>query len=76
MTIYETTIAKIQDLPEELVQEVSDFIEFLQIKRDADLRQFWSLLKESLKIAESDFSDYLSGLEDYEERLARGEIKW
>jgi len=26
--------------------------------------------------AQSDFSDYLSNLEDYEERLARGEIKW
>ncbi len=27
-------------------------------------------------IAESDFSDYLSNLTDYEERLARGEIQW
>jgi hypothetical protein len=28
------------------------------------------------EIGESDFSDYLSNLEDYENRLARGEIQW
>lgn len=27
-------------------------------------------------ITESDFGDYLHRLEDYETRLARGEIKW
>lgn len=27
-------------------------------------------------IAESDFSEYLVNLEDYENRLARGEISW
>ncbi|MDB9308712.1 hypothetical protein PN471_08675 [Aphanizomenon sp. CS-733/32] len=31
---------------------------------------------ESLEIAQSDFNDYLSNLEDYEDRLAKGEIKW
>jgi hypothetical protein len=25
---------------------------------------------------ESDFNDYLANLEDYEDRLAKGEIKW
>jgi hypothetical protein len=30
----------------------------------------------AIEIAESDFSDYLSNLEEYENRLARGEIKW
>jgi hypothetical protein len=29
----------------------------------------------TLEAAESDFADYLSNLEDYEKRLARGEIK-
>jgi hypothetical protein len=29
-----------------------------------------------VEIVESDFSDYLSNLEDYEERLVRGEIQW
>ncbi|MBO1049850.1 MAG: hypothetical protein HEQ10_20055 [Dolichospermum sp. DEX182a] len=33
-------------------------------------------VEESLAIAESDFNDYLPNLEDYEDRLAKGEIKW
>ena len=32
--------------------------------------------KEVLETTESDSSDYLSNLRDYEDRLARGEIKW
>ena len=32
--------------------------------------------KEALKIAELGFGDYLTDLENYENRLARGEIKW
>jgi hypothetical protein len=31
---------------------------------------------EAMELAESDFSDYLPNLEDYEERLARGEIRF
>ena len=61
MTIYETTIAKIRELPESLVHEVSDFVDLLQITLDA---------------AESDSGDYSLNLEDYEDRLARGEINW
>ena len=66
MTVHDETIAKIRQLPESLVQEVSDFVEFLLMKHNRELQE----------IAESDFSDYLSNLEDYEERLARGEIQW
>ncbi len=66
MEVHEQTIAKIRQLPEPLVQEVNDFVEFLLMKYN----------KELLEIAESDVSDYLTGLEEYEERLARGEIQW
>ena len=59
MTVYETTIAKIRELPEPLVEEVNDFIDLLQIKQDDVRYQLWTLFKE-----------------DYEDRLARGEIKW
>jgi len=76
MSIYESTIAKIRDLPEPLIKEVNDFIDLLQIKDNDTYYQLWILFKEALDIAESDFSYYLSNLEDYEERLARGEIKW
>ncbi len=76
MTVYESTAAKIRELPEPLIQEVSDFIDFLQMKRDSTRWQLWMLFAEALEIAESDFVDYLSNLEEYENRLARGEIKW
>ena len=66
MTVHDQTIAKIRQLPESLVQEVNDFVEFLLMKHNRELQE----------IAESDFSDYLTNLEDYEERLARGEIQW
>jgi hypothetical protein len=47
-----------------------------KMKSDSTRWQLWILFAEALEIAESDFTDYLSNLEDYENRLARGEIKW
>jgi len=75
MTIYEATIAKIRELPESLIEEVNDFVDLLQIKRDDTRYQLWVLFREMLGTTESDFGDYLSNLENYENRLARGEIK-
>jgi len=66
MTVHDETIAKIRQLPESLVQEVNDFVEFLLMKHNRELEE----------MVESDFGDYLTNLEDYEERLARGEIQW
>ncbi len=60
---YNEIVVKLRKLPKPLVHEVNDFVDFLLARHDAML-------------AESDFSDYLPNLEDYEERLARGEIKW
>ncbi len=34
------------------------------------------LTRSEMSLGESNFSDYLVNLEDYEERLARGEIQW
>lgn len=76
MTVYDTTMVKIRQLPESLVQEVSDFVDFLLMRKDSTRWQLWIQFAEALEIAESDFSDYLVNLQDYEERLARGEIKW
>lgn len=76
MTVYDETTAKIRQLPESVVQEVNDFIDFLQMKKDSDRSSLSMHFTENIEIAESDFSDYLSNLEDYEERLARGEIQW
>ena len=41
MTAYEETIAKIHRLPESLLQEVNDFVDFLQMKQNAT---HWELL--------------------------------
>ena len=76
MTVYDVTIAKIQQMPESLAQEVSDFVDFLLMKHDSARWQLWTHFTEELGIAESDFADYLPNLEDYENRLARGEIQW
>jgi len=76
MTVHETIIAKICRLPEPLVQEVSDFVDFLLTKRDAARWQLWTQFAEGLAMAEADFSDYLAQLENYEQQLARGEIQW
>ena len=74
--MYDITIAKLEQLPESLVQEVSDFIDFLLMKNDRTRWQLWTHFTESLEVVETDFADYLSNLEDYEDRLARGEIQW
>ena len=76
MTVQEDTISKIQRLPEPLVLEVRNFVEFLLLRDDAARWQAWQQFTETQSLAESDMPDYLSNLEDYEERLARGEIKW
>ncbi len=74
MSVYDTTITKIQQLPAPLVEQVNDFVEFLQMKHDSSRWQLWTQFAEAIEIVESDFSDYLVNLEDYENRLAQGEI--
>ncbi len=76
MTVYDTTISKIDQLPESLVQEVSDFVDFLLMRQDSLRWQQWNQFTEAITLSEADFPDYLSNLEDYENRLAQGEIQW
>ena len=76
MNIREEPIKKIYKLPDKLVPEVNILLDFLLTQEDTEQWQIWEEFKESLKITESDFNDYLENLEGYEERLARGEIQW
>ncbi len=76
MTVYELTIEKIQQLPEPLAQEVYDFVDFLLMKYSGMLGQAWPHFSENQELVEADLADYLANLEDYEDRLARGEIQW
>jgi hypothetical protein len=69
MTTKELLAKEIEDAPELVLQEVLDFVRFLKEKRQ-------SVAAEGLEIAEAGFADYLANLEDYEDRLARGEIRW
>ncbi len=76
MNVYDTTITKIRQLPESLVQEVNDFIDFLLVRQDSTRWQRWIHFTDAITLSESGFADYLPNLEDYENRLARGEIQW
>ena len=76
MTAYETTIAKLQLMPEPLVREVNDYVDFLLTRSDSARWQAVQHLSEARTLTESDLSDYLANLEDYEDKLARGEVKW
>ena len=76
MTIHEQSMSKIQQLPESLAQEVSDFIDFLLVKQDQTRWELWTHFNETLALADADFTDYLQNLEAYEERLADGGIRW
>ena len=75
-TIREQTIRKIEQLPESLVKEVNDYIEFLFVKQDHTRWQLWTDFSESFALSEAEMSDYLDNLMMYEDMLARGEIQW
>ncbi len=75
MNIQTETINKIGKIPEALVREVNDYIDFL-LWRDRHNRSTSMTSLDLTEMVESDFSDYLSNLEEYETRLANGEIKW
>ena len=76
MSVYDLTITKVLQLPESFVQEVNDFIDFLLMRQDSTRWQLWNQFTETLELSQIGLSDYLSNLEDYESRLARGEIQW
>jgi hypothetical protein len=76
MTIHEETIAKIRQLPEPMVSEINDFIDFIILKKDHQKQETLRLFSESIDLAELDLSDYLSNLESYEDSLLQGEIQW
>jgi len=74
--MIEQTIAKIRCMPEPLVQEVHDFVDFLLTRSDDARWQMWQQFAEAVELAEADMQGYLQSLEAYEEQLARGEVRW
>jgi hypothetical protein len=65
MAIRERIIDKIQSLPEDKLDEIADFIEFVEAKGKAPSA-----------LAEYGMHDYLNQLSAYEDMLAAGKIKW
>lgn len=76
MNVHDNAIAKIRSLPESLVTEISDYIDYLVWKHESKDSSAWLQSTESLEMVNSDFPNYLSNLEDYENRLVRGQIQW
>ena len=72
----EDTILKMRQLPEGLVEEVDDFVEFLLSKKTNGTRLSGTQPGQQLELLELDFADYLPNLEEYEAQLARGEVQW
>jgi hypothetical protein len=65
MRTREQLIDKIKSLPEDKLDEIADFVEFVETKG-----------KGQSALAEYGMGDYLNQLLAYEEMLAAGKIKW
>lgn len=76
MIMREQVIEKVKVLPKDLLNEVIDFIEFLEAKKKRVKTKSWETLKDSEKLHEADFPDYLGNLTSYEDMLAEGKLKW
>ncbi len=70
MSLQLQTISKLNALPKDLLIEVNDFIDFLFIKHKISKEKNDNLL------AETDMRQYLENLNEYENLLAQGKIKW
>ncbi|GAX44404.1 hypothetical protein NIES4075_54220 [Tolypothrix sp. NIES-4075] len=70
--LLEEAIAAVSQLSESQQDAIASLI-----LEELASKQSWNkaFAKSEFQV-ESDFSDYLSNLEDYENRLARGEIQW
>lgn len=62
---------ELRDLSPAMLARVRDFVRRLHGKSDSKPSN-----EIHAELAEEGMSDYLTGLQDYEERLARGEIRW
>ena len=63
---------ELRQLPAEKLAVVYDFVGYLRQKAASGVTPE----SETAALAEEGMADYLAGLQDYEDRLARGEIRW
>ncbi len=75
--------------PTAVILEINDYVEILKQIDDTDQLRFFEEIKqnpenfvlsdfqkESNELSEAGMDDYLKNLEEYEEKLASGEIRW
>ena len=75
MFAREYILEKIKSMPDEAVEEIRDFIDFLEARRQEESTQ-QQMGHEATILMESGMRDYLNELVAYEEMLAKGEIDW
>ncbi|WP_013324207.1 hypothetical protein [Gloeothece verrucosa] len=71
MTLHEQTISKIRQLPENLLKQVNDFVDFIVMDEDDD--DTWSLWEQFCSVSGPSglkFSDYCINDEEMDEYLA------
>jgi hypothetical protein len=73
MSIYNDTLEKINILPDHLLIEINDFIDFLFLKYNININ--YEKIN-NFSPAESGMDVYLENLTEYEDLLANGNIKW
>ncbi len=76
MLTREYILGKINSMSDEIVEEVGDFIDFLEARRGHQQIYRRRVEEEAGSLTESDMSSYLSELTAYEEMLSKGEIEW
>lgn len=76
MTVHELAIERVRQLPEPLAQKVADFAKFLLLASGTSSLGSWNERLNPRILAALNLPDDLANLVDYEERLARGEIRW
>ena len=74
MNLYQETTIKLQSLPENLLNEVNDYVDFLLMRNKEKHEN--KTPSNSEHLTESGMNDYLNNLEEYEELLSQGKIKW
>jgi len=69
MVTHASTMNKISLIPTEMLAEINDFIDFLLSRKGITTKSY-------INDAEQGMSVYLDNLNEYEELLVQGKIKW
>jgi hypothetical protein len=76
MLIKDRVIKKVELLSDDILKEVDDFIDFLKVKKNIEDNRWEWLSNHVNKTEDSNLDGYLDELTNYENMLAKDEIKW